>query len=295
MNVSVPGVTPASDAPVNVNTNGLAANFFTAMELPLVLGRGFTARDDESGPKVAVVNQAFARAWFGAASPIGRQLAFNAPNFTHQVEIIGVARDAKYTQLRGPSPPTIYLAALQQIDGVASFAVRTSSDPAALFAAIRTAVREIDPLLPVFDLRTQSEQIARLHGQERLFARLSGFFGLSALVLACVGLYGLMSHAVQRRTSEIGLRMALGAWPGRILHMVLRESLALVCLGVALGLVAAWGASRLVATMLFDVSPTDPVTYGAVTLLLIGAAVAASLLPAWRASRIAPLSALRSE
>jgi ABC-type antimicrobial peptide transport system permease subunit len=156
-------------------------------------------------------------------------------------------------------------------------------------------VREIDPTLPVLNLRTQDEQINRLHSQELLFARLSGFFGLLALTLACVGLYGLMSYAVLRRTAEIGLRMALGALPGHVLGMILRESLTLVCLGVAAGIAAACGASRLIASMLFGLSPTDPLTYGSVALLLVTVALVASLLPAHRASRVDPMLAFRAE
>jgi ABC-type antimicrobial peptide transport system permease subunit len=166
---------------------------------------------------------------------------------------------------------------------------------AAMFAAIRAVVREIDPTLPVLNLRTQAEQIDRLHGQERLFAWLSAFFGVTALALACVGLYGLMSHAVVRRSGEIGLRMALGAPPARMLRMFLGESLLLVCCGVALGFAAAYGASRLVAAMLFGVSRTDPLTYGSVALILIATALLATGVPAYRASRIDPLTTLRSE
>ena len=192
-------------------------------------------------------------------------------------------------------PATLYFPALQQPDGNANFALRTGQDVGALSAAIRAAVREIDPTLPVLDLRTQDEQIDRLHGQELLFVRLSGFFGALALALACVGLYGLMSYQVLRRTGEIGLRMALGALPAHVLAMILRESIVLVCVGVALGLAGAAAASRLVTTMMFGLSPTDPLTYVAVALLLIAVAIAASVLPARRASRVDPMTALRAE
>ena len=313
--IVVPGHAPPSDAPIAVNTNGLAPNFFAAMELPLVLGRGFTEQDDSTRPRVAVVNQAFARTYFDDENPVGRQIVFNAPNDSSEAEVVGVARDAKYTVLRGPTPPTVYVPALQQLDGNANFALRLASpahgenglaaperskggregSSAAVFSAIRAAVREIDPTLPVLNLRTQDEQIDRLHSQERLFARLSGFFGLLALALACVGLYGLMSYAVLRRTAEIGLRMALGALPGHVLRMILRESLILVCLGVASGLAGAYGASRLIATMLFGLSPTDPVTYGASALILAAITLVASLLPARRASRVDPMIAFRAE
>jgi predicted permease len=300
--ITVPGYAPPSGTSMIVNTNGLASNFFTAMELPLVLGRGFDERDNLSAPRVAVVNQAFARTYCSGDNPVGRTIGIGA-NPSDQVEIVGVAADAKYTELRGATPATIYLPALQRLDGNANFALRLASPAAgerdtvgtaaALFPAIRAAVREIDPTLPVLNLRTQDEQIDRLHSQERLFARLSGFFGLLALALACVGLYGLMSYAVLRRTAEIGLRMALGALPGHVMGMILRESLALVCLGVAAGIAAAYGASRLIASMLFELSPTDPLTYGSVAGILVTIALVASFLPARRASRVDPMIAFR--
>lgn len=295
MNVTIPRQTLPQNLSMNVNTNGLASNFFDAMELPLVLGRGFTERDHANAPKVAVVNQTFVRTYFGDANPVGRHLAFNAPDFRRTVEIVGVARDAKYTELRAATPATVYFPAMQQPDGNANFAIRSTTEPAAVFAAIRRVVRDIDPALPVLNLRTQTEQVDRLHGQERLFARLSGFFGITALALACMGLYGLMSDAVLRRYAEIGLRVAVGARPAQILGMIVRESIWIASFGAALGLAAAYGLARFVATMLFGVSPTDPLTYSAVAGLLIGTAALASAVPAWRASRIQPLDALRSE
>jgi hypothetical protein len=170
------------------------------------------------------------------------------------VEIVGAA-DASYTEPAAPRLETIYLPAFQRLDGTANFAVRLAApahtDVAALLSAIRAAVRAVDPALPVLNLRTQDEQIERLHAQELLFARVSGLFGLLAVALAGIGLYGLMSHAVIQRTGEIGLRMALGASSAHVLWMILRESLALVCLGIVAGMAAASGSARLVATMLF--------------------------------------------
>jgi predicted permease len=291
--ITVPGHAPPPDAPLAVNTNGLAPNFFTAMELPIVAGRGFAESDEGTRPKVAVVNQSFARQYFGDEDPVGREIVFNAPGDSSRAEVVGVAADAKYTVLRGATPPTVYVSALQQVDGNANFAVRLVAPDAAMLAAIRAAVREVDPALPVLNLRTQDEQIDRLHAQERLFARLSGFFGLVALALACVGLYGLMSYAVLRRTAEIGLRMALGARRAQVLRMILRESLTFVVVGLAAGLAIAAGASRLVATLLFGLSGTDPVTYGASASLLAAVALLASLSPALRASRVDPMVAFR--
>ena len=295
--ITLPGYTPPPGTSMSVNMNALAPNFLAAMGIPVLLGRGFTAQDVAGAPKVAVVNQAFVEKFFAGQNPVGRRYSTGGPGATaaNEVEIVGVVRNAKYTSLREATAPAVYVPALQRVTGMANYAVRARGDMAALFPAIRAAVREIDPTLPVLGLRTQDEQLDRNHAQERLFAQLSGFFGLLALALACVGLYGLMSYNVLRRTGEIGVRMALGALPGQILRMILKESLGLVCLGVAAGLGAAYAASRLVATMLFGLNATDPVTYGAVALLLVAVALLAALLPARRAARTDPLVALRSE
>ncbi len=293
--ISIEGYTPPPGTAMGVHSNVLAANFFATMEIPLVAGRGFTSRDNATAPMVAVINQALAQQFFRHENPLGRRVAFGGAGEAPQIEIVGVARDAKYTALRDAVPPTIYLAAAQNPEGSVNFAVRTSDSPAAILPAIRSAVREIDPTLPVLGLRTHDEQIERLHSQETLFARLSGLFGLVALTLACVGLYGLMSYTVLRRTGEIGLRMALGALPLQVLAMILRESLALVCAGVLLGVLAAMGAGRLIASMLFGLSPTDPSTFATVALILFAIALVASLLPAWRASRVDPMTALRPD
>jgi predicted permease len=297
--ITVPGYVPPAGASMIVNTNGLAPNFFSAMELPLVLGRGFSDRDDGTATRVAVVNQAFVRTYFAGENPVGRQIGIG-PASTDQVEIVGVAGDAKYTELKGATPPTIYLPALQRLDGDANFAVRLagpeqSQTATTVFSAIRTLVRDIDPALPVLNLRTQDEQIDRLNAQELLFARLSGLFGVLTLGLASVGLYGLISHSVLRRTGEIGLRIALGAPRVHVLRMVLRESLALACLGVVTGAAGAYASGRLVAKMLFGVAPTDPLTFGTLAIALMAIAALASLLPALRASRIDPLVALKAE
>src|SRR5262245_38201293 len=208
---NVPGYTPPVGTPLVVNVNGVAPNFFGAMEIPLLLGRSFTAQDTEGAPRVAIVTDAFARRYLSGAHPVGRRFTFGAnPNGpAAEIEIVGVVRDVKYTTLREVEPVTIFLPAPQMLDGVANYYVRAAGDPAAIGRAIRAAVREIDPSLPVIDLRTQEQQIERRNSQERLFAQLSGGFGAAALVLACVGLYGLMSYLVFQRTGEMGLRLAL--------------------------------------------------------------------------------------
>jgi len=190
---------------------------------------------------------------------------------------------------------TIYLPASQMLEGVANYYVRTAGDPAAIVPAIRRAVREIDPGLPVIDFRTQEQQIARRNSQERVFAQLSGFFGVAALILACVGLYGLMSYLVLQRTGEIGLRLAIGAIPVQVLRMVLRESIALVAVGLVVGLGVAYGVGRFVDSMLFGLSAADPLTYVVVAGALITVTLLASLRPAHRAARVDPMIALRAE
>jgi ABC-type antimicrobial peptide transport system permease subunit len=206
---------------------------------------------------------------------------------------VGLARDAKYTNLRGDVPPTIYLPAYQRVEGQAAFAVRAAGDPAALMPAVRAALRDIDPTLPILDLRTQREQIERLHANERLFAWLSTFFGFTAVALAVTGVHGLLAQAVQRRTGEFGLRLAVGATPTNVGGMIVREAVVLAAIGAAAGIGAAALLARTIAAMLFGVTPTDPLTYGGAALFVVAIAGSASLVAARRASRVEPLVALR--
>jgi predicted permease len=280
----------------SVLMNGVEPAFFSTYELPVILGRAFTARDDAAAPKVAIVNQAFAQKYFGGESAIGRRFGTGGPDSAAEFEIVGVVRDARAIRLKDAPRPAVYLPYAQLRNARSGyFALRTAGDPASLAPALRAAVTGIDPTLPISNLRTQEETVARSLAPERLFARLAGFFGGLALLLASIGLYGLLSYSVLRRTGEIGLRMALGAAPGRVLWLVVRESLLLVCIGTFVGIAAAAGLSRLVTARLFGLSSTDPFTYAAVALLLITVAVLASLLPARRATKVDPLVALRRE
>ncbi|MBI4624048.1 MAG: ABC transporter permease [Verrucomicrobia bacterium] len=268
---------------------GVGPDFFKTIRIPVLLGREFDFRDTTRAAEVVVINQKLVRKVFGDENPIGKRTTFG--------EIVGVVADAHYDDLKNSVEPTAYVPFQQMrvLGGQGNFAVRTDVDSRAVLASVRGIVRQIDPKLPLFDVRTQEEQVARLLQQERLFAQLAGFFGLLALGLVCVGLYGLMSYAVLQRTGEIGIRVALGALPRSVQWMILRESLALVCVGVVVGVAGAWAASRLIAKMLYGLSPTDPVTYGGVALLLIAVALLACLLPARRASKVDPMVALRCE
>ena len=207
-------------------------------------------------------------------------------------EIIGVVRDSKYNDLRREISPTMY----EPQSGMgASFEVRTAGDPQALVPAIRRVVAEINPNLPLRDVTTESQQIDRLLFQERLIARLSAFFGLLALVLACIGLYGLLSYEVARRTREIGIRMALGAQVGDVLRLVVTQGFALALVGAVVGIGVALGVTRYLASMLYDVRANDPVTIIAVSVVLALVALAACYIPARRATHVDPIVALRHE
>jgi predicted permease len=292
--VQIPGVVPpAGTSALDASFNSVSPNFFVVTQQPLLLGRAFTDADGAKAPKIAIVNETFVQRYLGGANPLGRRFHYESEK--DEFEIVGVARDAKYADLRSEVPPTIYLAAAQREFGYVSFLVRTAGEPASILAAIRSTLRAIDPTLPVLNLRTMDDQIDRLHGQELLFARLAGFFGVLALTLACVGLYGLMSYVVARRTGEIGVRMALGALPGHVLRLFLGESLALVAGGIALGAFAAWGAAHLLTSMLFGLTRADPFTYGVAAGVLLAVALIAAAIPSWRAARVDPTVALRTE
>jgi predicted permease len=282
-------------------------NFFETLHIPFLAGREFSAVDFElaaanggdkptSAPTPVIVNQAFVQKYLGKENPIGKAYGaavagpFGGP--TPGYQIVGVVRDAKYNELRREIHPMMYA---PHHMGVATFELRTAADPQALLPAIREVVRQVNADLPLFNVTTQSQQIDRLLFQERLVARLAGFFGVLALVLACIGLYGLLSYEVSRRTREIGIRMALGAQPERVRKLVLRQGIALALGGAAAGIGVALGATRYLGSMLFNVRASDPLTMSAVAVLLALVALAACYIPARRATRVDPMVALRHE
>ena len=293
-NISVLDSSQQSDELVYANP--VAANFLETMEMAILLGRGLNPHDDERAPKVAVVNQTMARKYFGDQNPIGRRFGFGGRRENAgQIEIVGVVGDAKYTGLRQDIAPTVYTPYVQDPAGQMNFEVRTAGDATAMVSLIREAVREVDANLPLFAVKTQTQQAEESLAQERLFATLSSFFGVLALILACIGLYGVTSYGVARRTNEIGIRMALGATAPRVTGMVMRESMLVVFIGVVIGLSAALATTRLVAAMLFGLAPTDPLTISFAVLLMLVVAALAGYIPARRASKIDPMIALRYE
>jgi len=234
-----------------------------------------------------------ARRFFGGASPVGKH--FNCSSCSGPAEIIGVVRDSKLINLREETPPTAFFLADQIAGGMGAFFVRTAGDPTVLSSALRETLKSIDRNVLLDRPRTLSGQLDEVLIQERMIAKLSGFFGVLALVLASIGLYGVMSYAVVRRTNEIGIRMALGAATGDVLRQILRETLFLVITGIVLGTAAALSLTRLVKAMLFGLTPNDPLTIAFGTLLLLTVALLAGYLPARRAARVDPMVALRYE
>ncbi len=276
----------------SINRLVISSNFFETMGIPLVRGRGLTPRDHETAAKVVVINEAAVRKYFPNEDPIGQRFGSSVEN-NNQLEIVGVLRDAKYNSVRDPAPPTMYVPYLQARPGSAVMEVRTAGDPASVTSAVREAVRQVDAALPMMDVSTQLEQVERRFQQEKLFAQACTLFGALAMVVASIGLFGLMSYTVSRRTNEIGIRMALGAQRGDVMRQVLRESMILVAVGVAIGVAAAFGTGRFLSTLLFGLAPSDAVTIAVATLLMVAVSALAGFLPARRASRVDPMVALR--
>ena len=287
-------VYPTGQRDLNNSINRLvtSTNFFEMMEIPLVLGRGFTSRDNETAPKVVVINEAAAKKYFPNENPVGQRFGSSIET-TDQLEVIGVLRDAKYNSVRDPAPPTMYVPHLQARAGSAVIEVRTAGDPVSVTSGVREAVRQVEPNLPMMDVSTQLEQVERRFAEEKIFAQAYTLFGGLALLVASIGLFGLMSYAVARRTNEIGIRMALGAQRGDVMRQVLVESMILVAIGVAIGVAGSLGAGRFVSTLLFGLAPTDMLTIAAATALMIAVSALAGFLPARRASRVDPMVALR--
>ncbi len=279
-----------------VDFNTVGADFFKTFQIPIVAGRSFDNTDTETSPKVALVNQQLVKQFFPNTNPIGKTFMAGDRDNPKRIEIVGICKDAKYESLRRDPPATFYLPYRQQ-DGAEemNFAVHTRMQADAIVPSLRSAVASIDKDLPLQDIRTQNEQIEDTTRQERIFASLTSGFGILALILASIGIYGIMAYTVARRTNEIGIRMALGAQSGRVLRMILREASWMAVVGVVAGLGAAVAMARLIASMLFGLKPYDPLTLGCASLLLVLIAIAASWVPASRAAHVDPIKALRHE
>ena len=277
-----------------INRLVISPSFFEVMGIPIVLGRGFTERDDAAAPKVVVINEAAARKYFPNENPIGRKFG-TGPETTGENEIVGVLHDAKYDSVRDATPPTMYVPYIQRRAGGAVFEVRTAGVPSSVMGAVREAARQIDSTLPLTDVSTQLEQIEGRLAQERLFAQAYALFGAMALFLASIGLFGLMSYNVSRRTNEIGIRMALGAQRTDVLRLVMKESMVLVAIGVVAGVGIAIASSGLVSTLLFGLPPRDIRSMLLAITVMVMVSALAGYLPARRASKVDPMVALHYE
>jgi predicted permease len=294
----VEGYTPQQGEYPTISVNFVGPRYFGTMGTVLLLGRDIAEEDRADTPKVAVINEAMAKHFFGDRNPIGRR--FSIPGWaadTSQMEIVGVVENAKFINLRDQVPPAAYIPFFQSPDSflAASFELRSSTNPTALAASVREMIQQADSRLPLFGVKTLNEQIDETLVQERIVALLSSLFGMLALFLACVGLYGVMSSLVVQRTHEIGIRMALGAERSRVLRLVLGRGMAIALIGVVAGVAGAVGVTRFVATLLFGVKPTDVQTMLFASLALIGVATFACYIPARRAMRVDPMEALRYE
>ena len=295
--VSVLGGGPSLSDNPNVMHNAVGRGYFATMGIPLLTGRVFGPQDTATSAKVAVINQTMARLYFPDGSPIGRRFGIEGdPAYAADFEIIGVVKDAKYESLgESPEPGAYYLYSQILHQFYYDFEVRYSGDPRPIIAEVRSTAASVDPNLPVVYQSTLAEQVGRSVASQSLTARLSAFFGLLAVFLASIGIYGLTSYGVARRTNEIGIRVALGAPRARVFWIILRDVLLFASTGLALGVPIALAVGQLVSSLLFGVKPADPATMVVTATLLLVLNVAAGYLPARRAMRVDPMVALRYE
>jgi predicted permease len=294
MTIKVDGYAAKENEDMNPNVDGVGPGYFSTMGMPLVAGREFTPADDARAPRVAVVNETLARYYFGTSNPIGRRFGFGRDKGT-EVEIVGVVKDTRTQDLRKEPVRFIYIPYTQDSSlGSLTFYVRAAGNTSP-GASIREAVRRIDPSLPMYDMKSMDTQVDESLFIDRMVAALSVAFGALATVLAAIGLYGVISFAVARRTREIGIRMALGAERRRVLWLVLREAAVLAGAGIAVGVAVALVVVRYVQAQLYGLSATDPRTLAAAAVVLGAVALLAGYVPARRATVIDPMLALRTE
>jgi putative ABC transport system permease protein len=301
--VQVVGYEPKPDENMNPWTNEVGTDYFRTMSLPLVIGREFSPTDIQGAPLVAIVNESFAKYFFPNSNPIGQRFGYRAMNNPAAMEIVGVVKDALYADMRqgtetdNQTPRFVYIPFSQSRElNEMTIYVRTSGVAAAAIPEqLRQVVRRADASMPIFEMQSMEQTVDEALFNERMLALLSGSFGLLATILAAIGLYGVMSYTVSRRTREIGIRIALGAERHAVVWLVLREVALLTIVGIALGVPGALGLSRFVRSQLFGIEPTDPVTMAIAAIALAGVGLLAGYLPARRAAAVQPVRALRYE
>jgi len=297
----IEGRVSATEDSLQANFNPIGPDYFKTLGMHLMSGRGFTAQDDQDHPGVAVVNESFVRHYFPNESPFGRHITPGPPGRIWQgkkltsFEIVGVVHDVKSAGLQAPTAPTYYLPAAQAPLQDMAVIVRTTTEPLSIIPELRQAVLAIDPDQPISNISTMEKIVSDSIARPRLNMFLMGLFGALALILASVGIYGLLSYSVTQRTQEMGIRMALGAQVTDVLKLVLRQGMTLALIGEALGLVGAFALTRVMQRLLFGVTPTDATIFISVVGILTTTAVLACYLPARRAAKVDPLVALRYE
>jgi predicted permease len=293
--VRVEGYQPKEGEDMNADVNGVGPRFFATIGLPLLAGRDLTMKDTTDAPKVAIINETMAKYFFGSANPIGHRIGWRRTDAI-DIEIVGIAKDSKASTLRDAIRRFVYVPYMQQEElGQMTFYVRARGDASNVAASVRQAAQLVDPNLPIFEMKSMPATLDDLLFVERMVAALSVAFGALATLLAAIGLYGVMSYSVARRTREIGIRMALGAERTSVMWLVLREVTVMVVVGIAIGLPLAFALSRLVQSQLFAMSAHDPAALAGAAGALACVAIASGFLPARRATRVDPMLALRSE
>jgi predicted permease len=296
---AVEGYEPQPGENMSFNYNVIGPRYFETMRTPLVGGRDFTSQDRAGAPQVVIINESLARRYWPNGDALGKRLIFGAyrgsPVPLQHLEIVGVVKDSKYQDLTEQTRRMMFLPLAQSYKPEMRLHVRTAQDPTALIAAVRREAQTLDASLPVYNIKTLEEQKDRSLYAPRLAATLLSVFGVLALLLASIGLYGVMAYVVGQRRREIGVRLALGAGRRDVFGLVIKEGMTLVAVGLALGLAGAIAATRLLSTFLYGVAPTDAVTFIGVAGLLAAVALSANYLPARRATRIDPITTLRCE
>jgi len=294
--VRVDGQSPlGNDTFASVRWNIVGSDYFHTLGIPIVLGRDLSDADSENAPRAAIVNQTFARKYLAGRTPLGHQVALGG-NSGGEYTIVGVAADSKYTNVREEPRPIAYFPYTQiRSSSTLHFEVRTPGDPTAWMTTVRRAINDYSPGLALLQPMTQQEEFDENFSDQRIFFRLSLFFGLLAALLVATGLYGTLAYTVSRRTPEVGLRMALGAQRGQVLWMVLRGSLGITIAGVVIGLPLAVLATKALRSLLFGVEARDPATFAGAIVGIAVVSFLASLIPALRAASVDPMVALREE
>jgi putative ABC transport system permease protein len=290
---------PAGSRP-SADFNAVEPNYFRTLHIALVAGRDFTERDDSKSTPVVIINRTLARRFFPNQDPIGRHIRPGigngyGPSEFPMREIVGIIADVKQSGLGDEAAPEVYAPLAQSPFGTMFFVVRTVNDPRSIVESARRQVASLDKNAPIYHVETLDQYFAQSMEAPRFITLLLGGFAGLALVLACLGIYGVISYTVAQRTREIGIRMAVGAQKGEVLWMVIREGLRPALAGIAIGIVCALRLTRLLSSLLFGIKPADPVTFAAVALMLTGVAILACYIPARRATRVDPMVALRYE